>query len=129
MSIAEFAVQRYGEARTEAVMLNIPWYREHAQPLKTAFEDDAIEIPADADICSDLRLIAVKAGVPHVPALKSGVAKDRHGDSAVALMLAYAASRAGVALYEYEPVPRGREERPEDWLFPETAGGERGIAW
>jgi len=119
MSIAEFAVQEFGKERTEAVMLNIPWYRENAQPVKTAFEDDAIEIPADADIHSDLRLVAVKAGVPHVPALKSGVHKDRHGDAAVALFLAYAATRALVALYDYESAGTMREQmerrdRPDD---------------
>ena len=115
MNIAEAAQQAFGLERTEAVMLNIPWYRENAQPLKSAFEDDAIEIPADADIHSDLRLVTVKAGVPHVPALKSGVAKDRHGDAAVALMLAYAATRALVALYDYESAETLRESmRGED---------------
>lgn len=115
MSTAEFAVQTYGLERTEAVMLNIPWYRENAQPLRTAFEDDAIEIPADADIHSDLRLVVVKNGVPHVPALKSGVSKDRHGDAAVALMLAYAATRALVALYDYESAATLRKSsRGED---------------
>lgn len=104
MSTAEFAVQTYGELRTEAVMLNIPWYRENAQPLKTAFEDDMIEIPADADVQSDLRLLIVKNGVPQVPALKSGVNKDRHGDAAVALMLAYAATRATIVEYDYTSV-------------------------
>lgn len=114
-STAEFAVQQYGELRTEAVMLNVPWYRENAQPLKTAFEDDWIEIPADADIASDLRLIVVKDGVPQVPKLKSGVQKDRHGDAAVALMLAYAASRANVAAYDYESARTLRESnRGED---------------
>ncbi len=100
MAMAEFAVQTYGENRTEAVMLSIAWYRDNAQPLKTAFEDDAIEIPLDADIHSDLRLLVVKNGVPQVPALKSGVNKDRHGDAAVALMLAYAASRAPIVEYD-----------------------------
>ena len=128
MSTAEFAVQRYGELRTEAVMLNVPWYRENAQPLKTAFEDDWIEIPADADIASDLRLLVVKNGVPQVPALKSGVAKDRHGDAAVALMLAYAATRAEVAEYGYDPAPPvGRGDDPGAWLFPERASEGRSI--
>jgi phage FluMu gp28-like protein len=111
MSTAEFAVQTYGALRNEAVMLNIPWYREHAQPLKTAFEDDMIEIPMDADTHSDLRLVAVKAGVPHVPALKSGVNKDRHGDSAVALMLAYAASRTAFVEFDYTSASTLREGR------------------
>jgi hypothetical protein len=37
-----------------------------------------------------------------MPALKSGQAKDRHGDAAVALMLAYAATRAPMLAYDYE---------------------------
>ncbi|MCC3246151.1 hypothetical protein LG047_12610 [Methylocystis sp. WRRC1] len=126
MSTAEFAVQTYGELRTEAVMLNVPWYRENAQPLKTAFEDDWIEIPADADIASDLRLLVVKNGVPQVPALKSGVKKDRHGDAAVALMLAYAATRTGVVEIDYTPASKGRDE-PGDWLFPESSSHERAL--
>lgn len=104
MSLAEAAQQLYGALRAEAVKLSIEWYRENAQPLKTAFEDDMIEIPADADIASDLRLVQVKAGVPFVPALKSGQSKDRHGDAAVALMLAYAASRASPPTYAYDTI-------------------------
>lgn len=115
MNIAEAAQQKFGLERTEAVMLNIPWYRENAEPLKSAFETDAIEIPADADIASDLRLVTVKAGVPHVPALKSGEKKDRHGDAAVALMMAYAATRANVSIIDYESARTLREStRGED---------------
>jgi len=115
MSIAEYAVQQYGLERTEAVALNIPWYRDNAQPVKTAFEDDAIEIPADSEIHSDLRLVKTKGGVPFIPALKSGEQKNRHGDAAVALMLAYAATRALVALYDYESARTLRESnRGED---------------
>ncbi|MBY6244137.1 hypothetical protein K3F48_23620, partial [Methylosinus sp. Sm6] len=115
MSIAEYAVQQYGLERTEAVSLNVPWYRDNSQPLKTAFEDDAIEIPADSEIHSDLRLIKTKGGVPFVPPLKSGEDKNRHGDAAVALMLAYAATRALVALYDYESASTLRESmRGED---------------
>lgn len=126
MAIAEFAVQKYGEHRCEAVMLSQNWYRENAQPLKSAFEDDAIEIPKDADIASDLRLVAIKNGIAHIPALKSGVKKDRHGDAAVALMLANAATRATVAEYGYEPVRPGASGEA-DWLFPEYSSPERGL--
>jgi phage FluMu gp28-like protein len=103
-ALAEAAQQELGELHAEAVMLNVPWYRENAEPLKTAFEDDMIEIPADAEVVADLRLVQVKAGVPFMPALRSGVQKDRHGDSAVALMLAYAASRGSLVAYDYESV-------------------------
>lgn len=113
-ALAEAAQQKLGELRAEAVMLNVPWYRENAEPLKTAFEDDMIEIPADSEIVADLRLVQVKGGVPFMPALKSGVSKDRHGDSAVALMLAYAATRAIILAYDYESVATLREGRRND---------------
>jgi phage FluMu gp28-like protein len=110
-ALAEAAQQDLGELRAEAVMLNVPWYRENSEPVKTAFEDDMIEIPADAEIFSDLRLVQVKGGVPFMPAVKSGVSKDRHGDSAVALMLAYAATRALILAYDYESIATLREGR------------------
>ena len=115
-ALAEAAQQELGELRAEAVALNIPWYRENAEPLKSAFEDDMIEIPADAEIVADLRLVQVKAGVPFMPSLKSGAQKDRHGDSAVALMLAFAASRAPLAAYDYQSVQtvRDAEGAPDD---------------
>lgn len=113
-SLAEAAQQKFGALRAEAVKLSVEWYRENAQPLKTAFEDDMIEIPADAEIASDLRIIQVKGGVPFVPALKSGQQKDRHGDAAVALMLAYAASRAQIMAYGYESAASLRESRRSD---------------
>jgi len=110
-ALAEAAQQELGELRSEAVMLNVPWYRENAEPVKTAFEDDMIEIPADAEIVADLRLVQVKGGVPFMPALKSGVKKDRHGDSAVALMLAYSASRSALHEYDYESAATVAEDR------------------
>jgi phage FluMu gp28-like protein len=113
-SLAENAQQDFGALRCEAVKLSVEWYRDNAQPLKTAFEDDAIDIPADADIASDLRLVQVKGGVPFMPALKSGQAKDRHGDSAVALMLAYAATRAVMLAYDYDSVRTQARERPDE---------------
>lgn len=118
-ALAEAAQQELGELRAEAVMLNVPWYRENAEPLKTAFEDDMIEIPADAEITADLRIVQVKAGVPFMPALRSGVQKDRHGDSAVALMLAYAASRGLMVEYGYESVAttRGAGDDDDDGLY------------
>ncbi|MGO8738616.1 terminase large subunit domain-containing protein [Rhodoblastus sp.] len=113
-ALAEAAQQKLGELRAQAVMLNVPWYRENSEPLKTAFEDDMIEIPADAEIFTDLRLVQVKAGVPFMPALKSGVSKDRHGDSAVALMLAYAATRAPLISYDYQSVQTLRDSEGEE---------------
>lgn len=123
MSLAEGAQQDFGELRCEAVKMSVEWYRENAQPLKTAFEDDAIEIPADADIASDLRLVQVKGGVPFMPKVKSGVSKDRHGDAAVALMLAYAATRAVMLAYDYESASTAPDRRPDDDDGPRLTRG------
>lgn len=129
-ALAEAAGQKFGALRAEAVKLSVEWYREQAQPLKTAFEDDMIEIPADAEIASDLRLVQVKGGVPYVPALKSGQQKDRHGDAAVALMLAYAATRAQIMAYGYESVGTLREGwrgEDQDAFEDDFRGFERGL--
>ncbi len=113
-ALAEAAAQDFGALRAEATMLNVPWYRENAQALKSAFEDDMIEIPADAEIVADLRMIQVRAGVPFVPNLRVGEHKDRHGDSAVALLLAYAASRATPLAYDYESLRTAAESRRDE---------------
>ena len=126
-SLAEAAGQEFGALRAEAVMLNVPWYRENAQPLKTAFEDGMLEIPADAEIAADLRMIHVKAGVPFVPNLRVGEHKDRHGDSAVALMLAWAATRAVMLAYDYESARTAAEARPDEDEDERREGGERRL--
>ena len=113
-ALAEYAAQEFGELRAESVRLSIEWYRENGQPLKTAFEDAAIDIPADADLASDMRAVVLRHGVPLVPPLKNGVHKDRHGDGFVALVLAYAASRASPPSYDYESVRTLRERGEED---------------
>lgn len=124
MALAEYAQQDFGALRCEAVKLSVDWYRENAEPLKAAFESDAIEIPLDAEIVSDLRLVQVKGGVPFMPALKSGQAKDRHGDAAVALMLAYAATRATILAYDYDSARTAAASGgPDDDDAPRAQGG------
>ncbi|BAK76479.1 Mu-like prophage FluMu protein gp28 [Pseudogulbenkiania sp. NH8B] len=96
--LAEFALQRYGEDRIRQVMLTESWYREHMPPLKAAFEDgDLQNLPQDADVLADLRAVKIVGGVPRVPETRSkGSGEDkgkRHGDVAVALALAWFASR------------------------------------
>jgi phage FluMu gp28-like protein len=100
--LAEVTVQKYG-AQVEAVMLSEPWYRENMPPLKAAFEDGTIAIPKDADIMDDLRALAMVRGVIRVPERSQGSdGGKRHGDAAVALALAYAASRAEPEEYGYQ---------------------------
>lgn len=104
--LAEVAVQKYGN-RVEAVMLSEGWYRDNMPPMKAAFEDGSLEIPADRDIQDDLRALKIMRGVARIPdARTSDETGKRHGDAAVALAMAYAASRAEPEEYGFTPVPR-----------------------
>ena len=94
--LAEVAMQRYGATRIQQVMLSEGWYREHMPPVKAALEDGNLQdLPKDADTLNDLRAVQVVRGVPRVPDVRStGEDKGkRHGDAAVAVALAYYASR------------------------------------
>jgi phage FluMu gp28-like protein len=65
----------------------------------------------------DLRLVKLVRGVARVPDLRSGApGKKRHGDSAIALFLAHAASRAEPEEYGYLAVPRAPSpnQAPDD---------------
>lgn len=95
-ALAEFAMQRYGIARIRQVMLSESWYRENMPAVKTALEDGTLmDLPKDADTLADLRAIEMVRGVPRVPETRTtGEDKGkRHGDAAVAVALAYYASR------------------------------------
>jgi len=94
--LAEVAMQRYGASRIQQVMLSESWYREHMPPVKAALEDGTLDgLPRDADVLADLRAVQVVKGVPRIPDTRTtGEDKGkRHGDAAVAVALAYFASR------------------------------------
>ncbi|OGB58412.1 MAG: hypothetical protein A2503_10015 [Burkholderiales bacterium RIFOXYD12_FULL_59_19] len=94
--LAERAMQKYGVSRIQQVMLTEGWYREHMPPVKAALEDGNLtDLPKDADTLADLRAVQVVRGVPRIPDTRStGEDKGkRHGDAAVAVALAYFASR------------------------------------
>lgn len=118
------------------VSLSSSWYNEHMPPLKTAFEDDTIALARDAEHVIDLRAVKIVRGIPSIPPEREGEAgKKRHGDFAVALALAYFASRMEWREFAYRaavrkpsrfeqkaPVDeRGWQDRADD----ETASGFR----
>ena len=136
--LAEQAEYRYGP-RVEAVMLTQAWYLENMPPFKAAFEDGLIGIPRDDDVASDLRALQLVKGVPRLPEGRTGAKGDRHGDAAIALAMAHAASRADVPSYRFHRVPRpGSEAWLDDPDFEDerewrqvrtTAGFRRGLMW
>jgi phage FluMu gp28-like protein len=105
--LAEVAQQKYGELRIEQVMLSQPWYLENMPVMKAAFEDRLIELPMDADVKGDLRLITTVRGIAMVPNdahTRGSDGGQRHGDAAVAVCLAIAAAKADAIEYGYRPV-------------------------
>lgn len=97
--LAEVAAQRYGWSRIAQVKLSEAWYREATPKFKAAFEDGTTLLPQDAEIHADHRAIRIVRGVPQVIREgKRGKGEDaakgtqRHGDSAIAHLLAYHAT-------------------------------------
>lgn len=107
--LGEVTVQKFGEDRIEAVKLQQNWYLENMPRMKAAFEDRTVEIPADDDLVDDLRQIKLIRGIPMVPSDAETKGTDglkRHGDFAVALCLAFAASLLAPQDFSYRAVPR-----------------------
>lgn len=143
-TVAEDMGRKFGLRETEdgsglvwAIKFTEDWYRLHMPPLKTAFEDDGIALAADPEHLSDLRSVKLVRGIPRVPAVREGqTGKKRHGDFAIALALAYFASRMRWVEYGYRPVSgaaraaldnHGAEARPvRPWWRPPLGRGFRG---
>lgn len=102
--LAEAMVDAYGSI-VEPVMPSEPWYREHMPPFKAAFEDDLIAVPRHEDVLDDLRAFRVVKGVPRLPEGKTDKRGERHGDSGMALALAWHASGIGGGTIEGHALP------------------------
>jgi len=129
--LAETAVQKFGGERIEAVMMTQGWYLENGPPMRARFEDRTILLPRDADVKSDLRQIRQARGVPMVPDKAETRGSDggkRHGDAAVAIMLAVAAAEADVADYGYQGLGAGGAAAGRrDWRRPHDDDDDRGA--
>ncbi len=126
--LAEVTMQKFGESRIEQVKLSQTWYLDHMPALKPEFEDRTISIPAHVDLVDDLRQIKLVRGIPMVPSdsrTKGSDGLPRHGDFAVALALAHAASRSTVSEYGYHTV--GRADRFTSMSDPGETEGPRGF--
>lgn len=102
--LAEQAAERYGSI-VEVVMLSQSWYLNNMPPFKAAFEDELISLPRDSNVVDDLRALQVIKGVPKLPDAKTGDNKNRHGDAAIALAMAYYASLMDVTPIDFTPAP------------------------
>lgn len=99
--LSEVTAQKYGASSVEQIRLSDAFYLQHFPRLKAAFEDATLDaIPRHVEVRDDLRAVRVVAGIPKLPAAPTqkadGAKLQRHGDSAIALLLAhYAMKREG----------------------------------
>jgi phage FluMu gp28-like protein len=132
--IAEAAALRYGACVIE-VKLSQEWYRLNAPPYVEAFADRTVVLARHDDVLRDHQALAYVGGVIKVPddhRFKGSDGFARHGDSAIAGMLAYAASRADYWEAGYRsPATGARGGGPDDaddgarrdwWRSPLGAG-------
>ena len=115
--LAEAAADRYGRERIDQVMLTQRYYLDYFPPLKAAFDDAQIVIPRDRDVRADLRAVTVRNGIPQVlPGnTSSDKSRQRHGDAAIAILLAHVAARQPVQVYEYTDIPRHAQTDRQSW--------------
>ncbi|OOZ41649.1 hypothetical protein BOW53_02935 [Solemya pervernicosa gill symbiont] len=119
-TLAEYTADKYGRPLINEVMLNDKWYRENMGKVQNAFEDGVIEIPRDADIKNDLRQLQLINGIIKLPGLRTSDTKNaafkRHGDSAIAIAMAYLASLSDVESYAYHSATNPRRSNKADDL-------------
>ncbi|MEX5441896.1 hypothetical protein WCE14_00695 [Acinetobacter schindleri] len=113
--LAEAMQEVFGD-KVEAIHLSESWYREHTPHFKSALEDaDIASIPKDKDIMDDHRAFVLVKGVARIPDVRTTGqdGKKRHGDSAIAHLLADYASKNPSAPIEFTPIP-SRDDRAWD---------------
>lgn len=128
-TIAEYTADKFGHERIEQVKLNDAWYRTNMLPFQAAFEDQVLDLPKDADIKNDIRSLQLIDGIIKLPKLRKQDTKNkafkRHGDSAIALALAYFASQMDVEVFDYRAVKRTDKHRHRQ--IRTTGGFRRGA--
>ncbi|RJF94955.1 hypothetical protein D3874_03085 [Oleomonas cavernae] len=112
--LGELTAQKYGYSIVEPVHMTEAWYLENMPRMVAGVADRDVDLPADADHIDDLRQIKLVKGTPRVPEVthKGSDGKGRHGDFAVALALAWAATVANVVDGDVLPIgaPRASAE-------------------
>ena len=93
-SLAEKMMQKFGESKIDCVMLSRPWYNKYFPLYKSALESQLLDLPESEDMVADHRRIILDKGQPKVDdgRDKGSDGFDRHGDSAVAGVLMWAAT-------------------------------------
>jgi len=115
--IAEYAAQEYPGVVSQ-VMITTAWYAATCPKLKERMEESTTTIPDDPAIREDFRAVGLKAGVPCILERKGTIKAKRHGDAAIAKLMAVYAfeedEEQSYHEYKYDAVPVENKYRQGD---------------
>ena len=114
--LAEMAAQKYGPAYVHEVMISRKTYEQYMPRYRARFEDRTIRVPRHAGVLDDHRVVVLDRGVPVIAERTGEGGKQRHGDSAVAGMLAEYAVRNDDSTYQPYSVTPVRVTGSARWL-------------
>lgn len=120
LGLAEWAQEKWGHERVEAVKISQAWYLENGPRLKSHIDDQTIQLIRDTETRDDLRSVRLVKGIPSIPEAKN---KGRHGDAAVSKMMLLAALKADVEAFDYTSA---RDPRRADLPGADNDDPERG---
>lgn len=108
-TIAEYTADKFGHTMIHQVSLSRVWYGANMPKMIQGFEDGFMDLPRDADLENDLRVVESIDGIPMVPPVDNRDIKEpelfRHGDFAISLALGWFASLNKSAPIEYTSLP------------------------
>lgn len=102
-STAEFAVTTFGAGKCESVKPSRQWYEKWVPLVKGAMQLEELEIPDYGDLMRDFESFALDDSVPLLPKrrTKGTHGEKRHGDAAMAVIFAFAASKQPTTSTKY----------------------------
>jgi phage FluMu gp28-like protein len=104
--VAEEARDAWGSLLVDEIHFTEQWYRDEFPRYKASLEDRLTTIVRHDDVLEDHRAVRLVRGVPRVPEGKTDKKGERHGDSAIAGLLADFRSRLDVAPIEFQSTGR-----------------------
>ena len=119
-TLAENTAEKYGEHMVHQIKLSRAWYGLWTPKLVTAFEEDMVDLPRDADLKNDCSAIEEVDGIYMVSKARAKDLKEpelyRHGDGAVAMILGWFASLHLSSPIEFIALPSKEELYRDDVL-------------
>jgi phage FluMu gp28-like protein len=107
--IAEEATDEWSAFLVDSINFTEQWYRDEFPKYKASFEDRMTTIIRHDDVLEDHRAVKLVRGVPRVPQGKTDKKGERHGDSAIAGLLADYRSRMDYGPIEYQSTGKRRD--------------------